>query len=95
MKPTATIILSGGEFNTDILFGAFGSEGWRANVIKNDQVSVKLHPEHGPIIWTDHPRTLRGQGGKVEKEVLGFVAGYLSALAGRETLTNLSQNIVA
>jgi hypothetical protein len=92
MKPTATIMLSGGEFNTDILFGAFGSEGWRGNVTENDRVSVKVHPEFGPILWTDHPRSLRAQGGKIEREVLGFVAGYLSALAGHETLIRRSSN---
>jgi hypothetical protein len=81
IRPTATVLMSGGEFNSGIINKAFG-EGWRQTALKADRVGVKVHPDMGHILWTDHPRTLQSQGGQVEAEVLGFVAGYISALAG-------------
>ena len=81
IRPTATVLMSGGGFNPGIINKAFGA-GWRKTALKDDRVGVKVHPDLGHILWTDHPRTLQSQGGQVEAEVLGFVAGYISALAG-------------
>jgi hypothetical protein len=85
MRPTVTVMLSGGEFNKSILFDLFGQDGWHgnANPVSDDRVGVKHHLSLGPVLWTDHPRVLRLQGGDVESNVLSFAAGYISAMVAK------------
>jgi hypothetical protein len=81
MRPLATVFLSGDYLVEEILYPSMGQEQWRNNVKDEDRVAVREHPQFGTLIWTYHPRTMRQSG--IEREAIGFVAGYIAALAAK------------
>ena len=78
LRPLATILLSGNYARDEILYPAFGREGWRNNVEAEGRVAVKNHAGLGALIWAHHPLDMRRRG--IEQETLGFIGGYVAAL---------------
>ncbi len=83
MRPTAVVLMSGGTFGVEIVHDAFGpDEAWWQNASGWDRVAGLRGKWFGAaVLWINHPGWMRRQKESVEREDLGFVAGYVTAVA--------------
>ena len=83
MRPTAVVLMSGGTFGAEIVRDAFGpDEAWWQNARGRDRVAgLRSEWLGAAVLWSNHPGWMRWQKEAVEREDLGVVAGYVTAVA--------------
>jgi hypothetical protein len=76
-KPEVTFLMTGHFAQEEILFPAFGRDGWRNNVPTEDKIALKQHPLYGILLWGYHPHDPWGM--EHQRELIAFMAGFASA----------------
>ncbi len=82
-KPTAIVVATTNYADKEIAFPVFGHEDWSFDTPEQDRVAYKRHPDHGLVVWTNHPQGMKPAGTRAS--VQAFVADLiLRQWQGRE-----------